>query len=179
MSPSQYELIYLKRSFLFKIDWEVSWRYYKNKKFMIFVELENESLSEKHPNHFKNIKTNLWNNLFDKAFMNTILYFASKYSKRAFEKTAHEIGFIKYGLDIKYTLFSTQPQCCLTFSWIELRMLLRCCLIQTSIVIMRHFLYLLYWCPCLDLGLFIFYLCDLFFMFTIIIIMINRRISWI
>ena len=179
MSPSQYELIYLKRSFLFKIDWEVSRRYYKKKKFMIFVELENESLLEKYPNHFKNIKTSLRNNLFDKAFMNNILYFASKYFKRTFEKTAHEIGSIKHGLDITYTLFSTQPQCCLTFSWTELRMLLRCCLIQTSIVIMRHFSYLLYWCPCLDLGLCILYLCNLFFMFIIIIIMINLRISWI
>ena len=35
--------------------------------------------------------------------------------------------------------FSTQPRCCLTFSWIELQMLLRCCLIHISINILRHF----------------------------------------
>ena len=57
----------------------------------------------------------------------------------------------------KQRFFSTQPQCRLTFKWIELQMLLRCWLIHVSIVIMRHFLYLLHLCPCLDLGLFYFY----------------------
>ena len=51
--------------------------------------------------------------------------------------------------------FSTQPQCCSTFLWIELQMLLRCCLIHISIIILRHFLYLLYLCPWLDIGLFV------------------------
>ena len=37
----------------------------------------------------------------------------------------------------KQHLFSTQPQCCLTFSWIELQMLLKCCLIHKSIIILR------------------------------------------
>ena len=53
-----------------------------------------------------------------------------------------------------------QPQCCLTFSWIELQMLLRCCLIRISIIVLRHFWYSLYLCPCLDQGLFMSYLCD-------------------
>ena len=44
--------------------------------------------------------------------------------------------------------------------------LLRCCLIHISIIIVRHFLYLLYLCPWLDLGLFMSYLCDLFFSFS-------------
>ena len=52
-------------------------------------------------------------------------------------------------------LFSTQPPCCLTFSWTELQMLLRCCIIQISIIIVRHFLYLLYLCSFLDLSPFI------------------------
>ena len=51
--------------------------------------------------------------------------------------------------------FSTQPQCCFTFSWIELQMLLKFCLIHIlkvsqydhayiiSMIILRHFLYLL------------------------------------
>ena len=77
----------------------------------------------------------------------------------------------------KQCLFSTQPQCCLTFSWIELQMLLRCCLIHISIIILRHLLYLLYLCPCLDLGLFMSCLCDLFFFFTFISIMVNRIIN--
>ena len=43
----------------------------------------------------------------------------------------------------KQCSFSTQPQCCLTFLWIELQMLLWCCLIHiTIIIIVRHILYL-------------------------------------
>ena len=39
---------------------------------------------------------------------------------------------------------------------------------------LRHFLYLLYLSLCLELGLFMSYLCDLFFIFIFIFIMINR-----
>ena len=84
-------------------------------------------------------------------------------------------GFFKEGVTRffwKQHFFSTQPQCCLTFSWIELQMLLRYCLIYISIIILRHFLYLLYLCPSLDQGLFISYLCYLFFIF--IFVMVNR-----
>ena len=58
-------------------------------------------------------------------------------------------------------------------------MLLRCCLIHKSIVIMRKFLYLLYLYPCLEVGPFMLYLCDLFSNFMFIFIVINRTISWI
>ena len=74
---------------------------------------------------------------------------------------------------IRYAFFPTQSQCCLTCSWIELQMLLRCCLIHVSSIILKHFLHLLY----LGLGLFMSYLCDVFFIF--IFIMVNRVISWI
>ena len=57
---------------------------------------------------------------------------------------------------------STQLQCCITFSWMELQVLLRCCLIHVSMVMIKHFLCLLHLHPCLDLGLFMSYLCDLF-----------------
>ena len=56
-------------------------------------------------------------------------------------------------------------------------MLLSCCLIHISIMILRHFLYLPYLCPFLDPGLFMSYLCDLFFIFIFIFIMINRMNS--
>ena len=74
----------------------------------------------------------------------------------------------------KQRFFSTQPQCCFTFSWIELQMLLRCCLRHKSIIIPRHFLCLLYLSPCLELDLFMLYLCDLFFIFTFNFITINH-----
>ena len=61
----------------------------------------------------------------------------------------------------KRRFFSTQLQHCLNFSWNELHMLLRCCLIHKH----HHtkmLLYLLNLCPCLDLTLFMSYLCDIF-----------------
>ena len=70
--------------------------------------------------------------------------------------------------------FSTQLRCCLFFSWIELQMLLICCLIRLRMIKLRHYLYLLYLFPGLDLGLFMSYLCDLIFNFFFILIMINR-----
>ena len=83
-----------------------------------------------------------------------------------------------YKLLCKQGFFSTHRQCCLTFSWIELQMLLRCCL-YIIIIILRHILYLVYLCPCLGLNVFMSYLCDLFFIISIIFIMINSIISWI
>ena len=70
------------------------------------------------------------------------------------------------------TIFSVEEMTQKSFiiSWIELLMLLSCCLIHLSIIILRHFLYLLYLYPCLDLGLFMSYLCNIFFIFF----MINR-----
>ena len=55
-------------------------------------------------------------------------------------------------------------------------MLFQGCLIHITITL-GHFLYLLYLCPCLDLGLFMLYLCDAFFIFIFIFIMINHVIS--
>ena len=40
--------------------------------------------------------------------------------------------------------FSTQSQCCLAFLWIEIQMLLRSCLIDIAIIILRHILYLVF-----------------------------------
>ena len=78
----------------------------------------------------------------------------------------------------KQHLFSAQLQCCLNFSWIELQMLLSCCLIHIAIIILSHILYLVYLYPCLDLGLFMSYLCDLFFIPGLIFISINHISSF-
>ena len=78
----------------------------------------------------------------------------------------------------KQRYFSTQPQCCWTFSWNELQMLLRCCLIHLTIVILRHILYLAYLCRCLGLDLFMPYLYDLLFIFSLIFIFINHITSF-
>ena len=77
----------------------------------------------------------------------------------------HVFQTMNYTLSFFYKqrFFSTQLHCCLTFSWIELQMLLTCCLIHISIITTRHFLCLLHLCPCLDVGLFMSYLRELFF----------------
>ena len=76
--------------------------------------------------------------------------------------------FIKtlHALFYKQRFFSTQPQYCLTFSWIDLPMLLRCCLIYIAIIILRRNSYLVYLCPCLSLGHFKSHLWDLYFSFS-------------
>ena len=76
---------------------------------------------------------------------------------------------------ISNAFFSTQPQCCLTFSWIELQKLIRCWLIHVSVVITRHF-YLADLCSCLGFGLFVLFFCNLFSIFIFIFI-INIRIA--
>ena len=53
-------------------------------------------------------------------------------------------------------------------------MLLRCCLILIAIIILRHILYLVCLFLCLGLGLFMSYLCDLFFNVSLIFIVINH-----
>ena len=77
----------------------------------------------------------------------------------------------------KQRFFSTQSQCCLTFSGIELKMLHRCGLINTTIIILRYILYLVYLGPCLGLGLSMLYPCDLFFIFSLIFITSNSITS--
>ena len=61
----------------------------------------------------------------------------------------------------KQRLFSTLPQCCLTFSWFELQILFSCCLIHISTIVLWHNFYLINACPFLGPGLFQLYLCDL------------------
>ena len=84
---------------------------------------------------------------------------------RLFSKVNHAFFY-------KQHVLSTQPQCCLLFH--ELEMLLRCCLIHITIIIPRHILYLIYLCPCLCLGLSMSCLCDLFYIFSLIFIVINH-----
>ena len=49
-------------------------------------------------------------------------------------------------------------------------MLLRCCFIHISIITVRHFLYLLYLCSWLDLGIYIISMWCIFFIFIFIFI---------
>ena len=63
--------------------------------------------------------------------------------------------------------FSTQPQCYLTFTWTKLQILIG---VDETLFILTF---------CLQLELFISCLCDLFFIFIIILTIINLIISWI
>ena len=59
-----------------------------------------------------------------------------------------------------------------------IQMLLRCCLIHTTIIMLSHILYLVYLYLCIDLGLFMSYLCDLFYIFSLVFIVINHVTSF-
>ena len=54
---------------------------------------------QKHLNQFET---------YDKASINNILYFPSKYFKRTFQKQLHEIISIEYVLGMKYLLNAVQ-----------------------------------------------------------------------
>ena len=54
----------------------------------------------------------------------------------------------------KQHCFSTQTQCYLTFSWIQLQTLRRFCLLHITIIVLRHISYLVQSYPWLDLVLF-------------------------
>ena len=88
------------------------------------------------------------------------------------------ISHLNYKFFYKQRFVSTQPQCCLTFSLIEHQMLLRCCLIHITTITLRLILYLVYLCPCPGVGLFMSYLYDLFFIFSLIFIVIYYIISF-
>ena len=49
---------------------------------------------------------------------------------------------------------------------------------RLAIIILRYMLYLVYLCPYLGLGIFMSYLWDLFFIFSLIFIVINRITSF-
>ena len=104
-------------------------------------------------------------NIYDEAFFSKT--FAENFIKT---ETPPLVLSCKFCVSFKTTFYTEtfgwcfwmHTQCCSTFSWIELQVLLRCCLIHMSIIMLRHFLHLLCLCLCLDLGLFMSYLCDLF-----------------
>ena len=56
-------------------------------------------------------------------------------------------------------------------------MLLRCCSVHIAIIVLKHILYLKYFCLCLSLGMFMSYLCDLLFIFSLIFTAINHITS--
>ena len=75
-----------------------------------------------------------------------------------------------------YTLFLSQ--CFLIFSWNKLQMLLRCYLIHITITILRHILHMVYLSPLLGLSLFMSYLYDLIFIWSLIFIVISHITSF-
>ena len=87
------------------------------------------------------------------------LFVYSKSTTEALEK------HVEYTLFYMKRFFSTQPQCCLTSSWIELQMSLGCCLLHITIIILWHLIFAIL-CSCLRLVLFMSYLCDPFFLFS-------------
>ena len=60
---------------------------------------------------------------------------------------------------LEATPFFNSGSVILNFSRIQLQMLLRCCLLHITIIILRHILYFVYLCPRFGLALFMPYLC--------------------
>ena len=69
---------------------------------------------------------------------------------------------------------SNKPPCFLSFSKIDLTMLISCCLINISIIILRKFLYLVHLSACVSPGLFLSNLCDLISLSIFVFIIINH-----
>ena len=77
------------------------------------------------------------------------------------------------------SFFSTQTQWSLTFSWICLQILFRCCLIHIAITILRHYTFCIF-------SIFVsmskprsmLYLYDLFFIFNLFFIVIDHLTSF-
>ena len=60
----------------------------------------------------------------------------------------------------------------LTLPWIEPQILLKCCLIHITIIVLRHFLYLVHLCLFLHVDLYMSYLCGIFFI-TVHVFILN------
>ena len=77
------------------------------------------------------------------------------------ERTKRSLGFIEgnYRLFLKQCFFTAQSRCCLTFS------------------ILRYILNLVYLCPCLGLCLFMSYIRNLFFILSLVFVVINHIMS--
>ena len=115
--------------------------------------------------------------LFDKKFENHAQDLAKvifKDSVRGNQEVGSPVD--KCMLFHKQCFFSVQPQCCLTFQWIEPQVFLRCCLLHADIL-PGYFLYLVHLCLALSLGQLMSYLFEYFFIIIFIFIMINQLIS--
>ena len=90
-------------------------------------------LSLSTPSHFPSDTLAVWPlQRYTYIAMSGILY------NNIYEKTTENMkiyNLILYASFYKQRFFSTHPLWCLAFSWIELQMLLRCCLIHITIII--------------------------------------------
>ena len=79
--------------------------------------------------------------IFEKVFFNK---FESNFQNLILTKPVHtwlipnQINAFLYAM---FVFFSTQPHCCLTFQWIQHQMLHSYCLMHTTIIILRHFIF--------------------------------------
>ena len=81
-----------------------------------------------------------------------------------------------YKLFYKQRLFSTQPQCWLTFYWTESEMLLKCCLLHRGIALRRHTIFYIFVSMSTYWSIYaLFKIC--FLIITFIFIKINHIIS--
>ena len=78
--------------------------------------------------------THLWNDRCKDIYLLLCVAFCVVMS-RVNSRKNENLSFNTIRFFYKQRFFSTHTQCCSTFSWIELQMLLRCCLIHITIII--------------------------------------------
>ena len=75
----------------------------------------------------------------------------------------------------KQCFFSTHPQCCLAFSWIELQMLLRCWLIHLTNI--KHFIFSIFVSMSRPSSIYVVHMWSIFYFFSLVFIIINNLIK--
>ena len=83
-----------------------------------------------------------------------------------------------YTLFLEAALFFNSASVLLNFIMNWASKIASCYLIHITIITLSYNLYLVYLCPCLGLSLFMSYLCDLFFIFSLRFIVINHITSF-
>ena len=100
-----------------------------------------------------------WNKKHFLSFQRVSLKYTGFFVSIAFFQPSLSIGQLFHELSFK---------CCF-----------RCCLIHTNIIILRYLIFTIFLSMFRSRSIYISYLCDLYFIFILIFIMVNRIILWI
>ena len=144
------------------LAWRLKWMRHKNPcitRCQLCARIKHSNVFVRH--HFGDVNT-FCRSSFSKNKILFVKIFFQNFESNWFLMVLMLDAFLK-----KQCIFPIQPQCCLTFWWIELQMLLKCCLIHIDLILPWHFSDLVHMCLCLPQVLFISYPYDLFFIWVL------------